>query len=136
MARGSTINDQAEVATSSSISPLSQASHTWSDDLAHNIDVIRAWAASVDIVERVWLFGSRIRNLHTPEGDLDVAVEHGVKPGDSDHFTTGLCERERWADELNSKSRLTIDVWSYRGDDTPTVKAGVDAGNLLIYERL
>jgi predicted nucleotidyltransferase len=104
-------------------------------DLEHDIDVIRRWAAANPIVERVHIFGSRARGTNRPDSDLDVAIEHGVLPGDSNHFTTGLCGPSEWRDELQPLAWCTLDVQSYRPGDTPTVEAGIKESSVVIYER-
>lgn len=105
------------------------------DDLAHDIEVIKAWAASNPVIERVWIFGSRVRGTNRPDSDLDVAMEHGVMPGDSDHFTTGLMGPSEWKAELQSNTRCKLDVQSYRSGDTPAVEAGIKESSRVIYEK-
>jgi len=104
-------------------------------EIAHDVDAIRQWAAGNPIVERVHIFGSRVRGTHRPDSDLDVAIEHGVLPGDADHFTTGLCERSTWCSELQALTKCKVDVWSYRPGETPTVEAGITESSVIVYER-
>lgn len=105
------------------------------DDTSHDIELLRRWAASKPIVERVWIFGSRARGTNRPDSDLDVAVQHGLKRGDSNLFTTGLSEPSAWRAELQPKARLTLDIQSYIPGDTPTVEAGLNESSRLIYEK-
>jgi predicted nucleotidyltransferase len=104
-------------------------------EIEHDIEVIRRWAAANPIVERVHIFGSRVRGTHRPDSDLDVAIEHGVMPGDADHFTTAIGERSTWADELQALAKCKLDVWSYRPGDTPKVEAGIRESSVVVYER-
>lgn len=105
------------------------------DDLEHDIAVIQQWASSTPIVHRVWIFGSRVRGTNSPESDLDVTVEHGALPGDSDVYTTGLCEPENWRAQLQPLVRLRLDAQSYVPGDTVVVEAGLHKSSQLIYER-
>jgi predicted nucleotidyltransferase len=105
------------------------------DDMTHDIQHIQRWAASNPIIVRVWIFGSRVRGTNRPDSDLDVAIEHDMMPGDTDHFTTALGERSGWVAALQPNARCKLDVWSYRPGETPIVESGVKAGARLIYER-
>ena len=112
-------------------------SFTFDDpDVAHDVAVISAWAAKNDLVHRVWIFGSRVRGNHQSNSDLDVAVQHGIKSGDTDAITTEIFERQNWIDELQPITRLQLDVWSYHPGETPTIEAGIRAGSVLIYEQI
>jgi predicted nucleotidyltransferase len=105
-------------------------------DISHDVSVICSWAKRTEIVERVWLFGSRVRGSNDPDSDLDVAIEHGVAKGDSNAFTTALSERDKWIEELQSQTKLELDIWSYRHEETPTVEKGIRKGALLIYDKV
>jgi predicted nucleotidyltransferase len=91
-------------------------------DIAHDIEIIRSWAERKAIVKRVWLYGSRVRGNHNPDSDLDVAIEHDTAPGDSNAFTTAICERKKWIDELQPTTIHELDIYSYRLDETPQLK--------------
>lgn len=41
---------------------------------AHHLDVLRCWAAGIELAQGVWVFGSRARGTARPDSDLDVAV--------------------------------------------------------------
>lgn len=73
---------------------------------------------------------------HSPESDLDIAVEHGVLPGDSDLFTTGLCEPANWRKQLQPLLRLRLDMQSYIPGESEIVEAGLRESSRLIYENL
>jgi predicted nucleotidyltransferase len=105
------------------------------EKLAHDLQVIAEWAAGEDIVQRVWFYGSRFRGTHRSDSDIDIAVEHGKRPGDSNEFTTAISESSQWEDAINRKTYLKVDVQSYRTGDCPTVGAGLEAGCRIIYER-
>jgi predicted nucleotidyltransferase len=104
-------------------------------DTEHDIEVIRRWAAVNSVIERVHIFGSRARGTHRPDSDLDIAVEHGVLPGDGDHFTTGLFGHAEWQSELQPLCRCQLQVESYRPGETPTVETGIMESSRVIYDR-
>ena len=87
------------------------------------------------MVRRVWVFGSRARGAERPDSDIDVAVEHDAMPGDSDAFTTAICEAETWHNELAPHLSAPLDLESYISGITTTVQAGLDASSVLVYER-
>lgn len=78
-----------------------------------DIEEIQAWAKSVPVINRVWIFGSRARGTETPESDLDIAIEHGILPGDTDVFTTAIGESENWRRALQARVSLKLDLQSY-----------------------
>jgi predicted nucleotidyltransferase len=100
-----------------------------------DIETIRRWAELQPIIKRVWLFGSRVRGTETPDSDLDIAVEHGALPGDSDAFTTALCEMKKWRSQLQPIVSMTIDLQSYVPGGTPTIEAGLKESSILLYEK-
>lgn len=104
-------------------------------DLDLDIELLRRWAASNPIVDRVWLFGSRVKGTNRPDSDLDVAIEHGAAPGDGDVFTTSLMAPKEWQAELQPHARLKLDMWSYRPGDTDRIEGALKEASRLIYER-
>lgn len=104
-------------------------------DLEHDIDVIRRWAIRNPVIQRVHIFGSRVRGTERADSDLDVAVEHGVMLGDGDHTTTGLFGHSEWQSELQPLCRCQLQVESYRPGETPTVEAGIKESSRLILDR-
>ena len=106
------------------------------DELTHDIELLKTWAANNPVVERIWIFGSRVRGTHEVDSDLDVAVQHGISPGDSSLFTTSLCAPSEWQQHLQPSARLKLDLQSYIPNETPTVEAGLRKSSKLIYERV
>jgi hypothetical protein len=99
------------------------------------IDSIQRWAARHAIIRRVWIFGSRARGTHRPDSDLDLAVEHDASPGDSNSFTTWICEADVWRSEFGPELSAPLDLQSYIAGKSPTIQAGLDESSLLVYER-
>jgi len=102
--------------------------HLLDPDLRQDAETLRAWAERTPEVNRVWLFGSRIRGTQDPKSDLDVAVEHSGG-GDSGS------RQEAWRLELRTLMRLPLDLWTYDPRlDTRLHEALADA-SLLVYQR-
>lgn len=99
-----------------------------------DIDAIREWARSNPLIKRVWLFGSRVRGNERQDSDLDIAIEHGVKHGDTSAFTTAIGEMGNWRSQLQPQVSLKIDLQSYTPGETPTIDAGLNESSILIYE--
>jgi len=100
-----------------------------------DLEAIRSWAASVPVVSRVWIFGSRARGTQRTDSDLDIAVEHGAMSGDSDAFTTSMSELENWRAQLQPLLSIRIDLQSQIPGLTHTIQSGLDESSVLIYQR-
>ena len=105
------------------------------DDLSHDIAALKRWAESIPIVEKVWLFGSRVSGKKANPDDLDVAVQHGVMSGDTSVFTTAIAEMAKWRNEVQDMCRLKIDLQSYIPGETTIIEAALEESSRLIYER-
>src|SRR3569623_184201 len=100
-----------------------------------DVEAIQHWAASIPVIKRVWIFGSRARGTARPDSDLDIAVEHDSLPGDSNAFTTAIGEAENWRHQLQPRVGLTVDLESYLPGITQTIEAALNESSVLIYER-
>lgn len=103
--------------------------------LEFDTETIKEWAKSVSMIERVWLFGSRIKGTERHDSDLDIAVEHGVLHGDHNAFTTAIGEIDNWQTQLQSKVSFTVDLQSYIPGITPTIEAALNESSQLIYQK-
>lgn len=97
--------------------------------------VFRAWAEANQFVTRIWFFGSRVRGDHRPDSDLDVAVEHQAGPGDASVLATAIAGPEEWLSELQPQVEVRLDLQSYLGDDTPTIREALRVSSVLVFER-
>jgi len=102
---------------------------------AADVAAIREWAKGEPLIERVWLFGSRIRGDFNSDSDLDIGVEHGTSGGDGDPMATEAFERPRWRRDVQEVVSLPIDLWGYRPGDTVRVEQSIRECSILIYEK-
>lgn len=99
------------------------------------IMAIRKWASSKSIVRKVFIFGSRACGQSHHESDLDVAIEIDPRKGDTNSFTTWICEAKKWEEELQPFLRYNLDLERYNHRETPTVHKGIKKCSVIIYER-
>lgn len=99
-------------------------------------EMVASWAVSEPVVEKAYLFGSRVRGNNRCDSDLDVAIELTPRRGDSDPLTTWIAEATRLRSSISSRIPLTVDLQWYGGPiETPVVHAGLTAGSRTVYER-
>lgn len=107
----------------------------YDEDLLLDVAALMRWARSTPIVEKVWIFGSRVSGSKDNPDDLDVAVQHGVLPGDTSAFTTAICEKEKWQSQVQAVCRLKIDLQSYIPGESTVVETGLRESSALIYDK-
>lgn len=103
------------------------------DDLAHDIAAMKRWAKSTPVVEKVWIFGSRVSGKKGNPDDLDVAVQHGALPGDTSAFTTAIGEMAKWRAQVQAICRLKIDLQSHIPGESTVIEAALIEASKLIY---
>lgn len=79
-----------------------------------------------------WIFGSGARGTHRPDSNLDVAVEHGVAPGDPNVLPTVLWKPLMWRSRLQPRE-LQLDFSHTFLATRPQSKASLSSK--LNYER-
>ena len=107
----------------------------YDEDLLLDVAALMRWAKSTPIVEKVWIFGSRVSGSKDNPDDLDVAVQHGALPGDTSAFTTAICEKEQWQAQVQAICRLKIDLQSYIPGECPVIEAALKEASILIYKK-
>lgn len=101
---------------------------------------VRAWAASVPGVERVWVFGSRASGVRSPKPeappvpDLDLAyILTGGEPGES--LAQSMFEGEGWRGLLQAAIPVPVDLQMACPDTDQRVWPAVVEHGVLIYTR-
>lgn len=98
--------------------------------------LIAAWAKTHPEIQRVFLYGSRIRGNHRLDSDLDVAVEIEAAENDSDAFTTWMCDQSEWTAELQRMFPYKIHLeWHDLLGTTPTISKGLEDGSQLVFQK-
>lgn len=101
--------------------------------------LLTVWAAKKPLTGRLWLFGSRVREQHRPDSDVDVAIEldmSAVKGVDeSGGMATWAFDAKPWKPELEDLLSLIVDLQRYKAGETRIVQAGLDQSSILVYEK-
>lgn len=98
--------------------------------------MVALWAVSEPIVEKAYLFGSRVRGNNQCDSDLDVAIELTPRQGDSVPLATWIAEAARLRSSISLCIPLAVDLQWYGGPiETPVIHAGLAAGSRTVYER-
>jgi hypothetical protein len=112
-----------------------------SELLESELNRLQEIAASTPVIKRLWLFGSRYRMDHSPDSDLDIAVEVEWIAGQGlgaceDHFSLWCATEEKFRDAMTSGCPWVIDIQCYAGEEgTPNIHRYLQSGSKLIYEK-
>lgn len=91
------------------------------------------------LIGRLWLFGSRVREQHRPDSDVDVAIEldMSVVKGvdESRGMATWAFDAKPWRPELEDLLSLVVDLLRYKAGETEIIQAGLDQSSILVYEK-
>lgn len=101
--------------------------------------ILRRWAGTKPLVNRVRTFGSRARGRERADSDQDVAVELDMSAtvvvDGSGGFATWTFETAGWPDELSVLLPFEVDVEQYREEDTPMIHQGLTRPGELVYTK-
>jgi predicted nucleotidyltransferase len=99
-------------------------------------DSIARWAAENPEVRRVWVFGSRAKDTHRPDSDIDVAVELEPVADSEETLTRWIAHAEVWKAQLQNLIAPQVDLeWFDPDGGTPNIEAGLNDSKVLVYER-
>ncbi|MEL7536987.1 MAG: nucleotidyltransferase domain-containing protein [Pseudomonadota bacterium] len=96
-------------------------------------DVLCSWAEAQPLIREVYIFGSRARDEHRPDSDIDVAVKVNKAAGDYDEYTTWVFESDRLEETLAALLPLDVDLEWYDPEETPHVHAEILRSSLRVY---
>ncbi|MEN3354076.1 MAG: uncharacterized protein V7640_2234 [Betaproteobacteria bacterium] len=97
---------------------------------------ISDWAESTPRVRRIWLFGSRARDAHREDSDIDIALE--IEPvGDSEEtLAVWMVNSDKWQAQLQQHTNLEVDLeWFDPDGSTPKVHRALREASILLYDR-
>jgi predicted nucleotidyltransferase len=95
---------------------------------------IALWASTTRMVDRVYFFGSRVRNEHREDSDLDIAIEL-IFEDPNIALANWMLEVGNWRLQLEPLLPWRLDLQSFHETRTPTVRLGIEQSSLLVYER-
>ena len=107
-------------------------------------DVIAAidiWAGAKPLIQRVYVFGSRVRGDTRLTSDLDVAIEldptavTDTCDRDDAHAVVWTLEADGWQSELRALLLLPVDLQHHRGQATPDIVAELRRSHVLAHEK-
>ena len=77
------------------------------------------WMSQEDIIAKAWCYGSRVKGSHTPESDLDVAIQLTLN-GDS-MTLAWITHAARWKElaqsQIGSSPKVHLEVTDPESDD-------------------
>lgn len=102
--------------------------------LAEYASKVIYWANNERLVQRIFIFGSRVRGDHTASSDIDIAIELPYADRDENlaHF---LFEHDRWAHELSRLLGREVDVQMFEKDSNSIVYKGVSERSILAFSK-
>ena len=95
---------------------------------------IVTWAQRHPEIRAVYLYGSRARETHRPDSDIDLAIVLKPEPGDTDAFTTSIFWMANWKRSPDLHLSHPVDLqWYEKGADLARVGPGVERDGKLLY---
>jgi uncharacterized protein len=95
------------------------------------VPILSKWAATKHRIRRVWLYGSRVKDTHRPDSDLDVCLE--IDPLNTEEEKELVQGQQKiWRYELSALCGMKVHLEPYA---TEQQKGFIAAGAELIYER-
>lgn len=98
--------------------------------------LLRKWASENKLVRKVYVYGSQVKGDFKASSDLDVAIEIDPEEGDTNAFTTFICEKNKCIQELKSLLKYKVDLkWYNKNNQSSITKAAVETSGILVYTR-
>lgn len=101
--------------------------------------ILLTWALGQPLINRLWLFGSRVRGEHRPDSDVDVAIELDMSVAKGSDESGGIAawafDTEPWMPELELLLSMVVDLQHYKSGETKIIHAGLEQSSILVYEK-
>ncbi len=108
------------------------------EEIQRIADILRTWAIKKPLINRIFLYGSRIAGNNKPESDLDIAIELDSKEfrdkDKSDGDATWIEVSDDWKEELEAIINCEVDLEKL-DSNTPTVRAGIKKSGVLVFDK-
>ncbi len=96
--------------------------------------VLRKWVLCYPRITKIYLYGSYITKSKNPPDDIDIAIE--IDSLDNDTALGYWCsEGSKMEQQLEALIKYNVDLEWFDAQETPTVRRGLEAGCITIYER-
>lgn len=96
-------------------------------------NILCEWVKDKPFIKKVYIYGSYVMGCNHPN-DIDVAIE--ICCGLETPLTTWVCEQKKLSEDLHGRSnKYKFHLELYEPNITPTVKKGLEQGNILVYSR-
>ena len=98
-------------------------------------------AKETPVIKRIWVFGSRFKNTHNSNSDLDIAVEVEWVSGEQlgcceDTFSLWCAASPKFEERMKAECPWTLDLQQYAGQkDTPKIHRYLEECSRLIYQK-
>jgi hypothetical protein len=96
-------------------------------------EALSGWAESVDIIECIWFFGSRIKGGYRADSDLDVAI--GLSSTGYEGLADFWAEDDDWRAQVSFLSPYLIDLQYLDAEITPNMVDHVRDSGWLVFQR-
>ena len=98
------------------------------------ISIIANWAKSEPLIREAYLFGSRARNDHGPESDVDIAVKINKQSGDGSEYAGWIFEADGLKERIQKLISYPVQLEWYDPVKTPHVHNGIVESSIKIYD--
>src|SRR5712691_9433666 len=72
------------------------------------VERLQLWAAQKPEIREIWIFGSRAREDHKPDSDIDIALKLHGTPDEKDGIF--IIEAEDWCAEIQRFTPVSVDL--------------------------
>lgn len=105
-------------------------------DIQSLVNIVKEWSIRQPRVSKTYLFGSRVKNTHRDDSDLDVAVELLSPKGRPGGFCDWVELRATLTSTLGALLPVKLHLELYENEvETPTIHTGILEASILVYLR-
>ena len=99
-----------------------------------DLQKIRAWAQTHEVIQRVWLYGSRARGDNQPDSDIDLAIVTRLDTGQDNADAVWMFWHQDFKEtpDLHLSHEVHLE-WYEDGAGSERVGRGVERDGILIY---
>ena len=97
------------------------------------LTIVKQWANEEPLVREAFIFGSRARNTHRVDSDLDVAVKVNAQPGDASEYACWVFEAKALSRRLQERTPVAVQLEWYDPVETPHVHMGMVESSIKVY---